>query len=413
MFIKFDLDISRVSRILSLGLARIISSWCFSCSLRSSLVVMKMVWHLDHHHTSQTMKYHKTSNKIGHYWDSRKGSCLNLGKPCGLNPKTSSHQSNTPTAETYIGRGRNYKRSKKTEERKTGGHRLKGGFRMSPDVPSCLIRHHSTAKRLHQASPRDVSMVMECHHWATELRFWHRTWRGGRNFGWWNAEMETKLIRFSHKRDLVAKILSLISFGLKNSKGKLPNHQASTGWSWKIAKILMNFKVVCGNLWHQSDNFCTRYLNFGELITSERRFQRVRGKLPIANPESSHMSSTVEITWYNIWVSVFYHSFTTCSFILNSIYLFFKSWSSSWDCDSGRPSGRTGFGSGRRSGGGRLGKHETGGRNTLVLWIRARYPGVKSGPVWYGSGGKGCRDVSPGVWPVRLIFDVHLFSTCL
>ena len=103
MFIKFDLDISRVSRILSLGLARIISSWCFSCSLRSSLV-MKMVWHLDHHHTSQTMKYHKTSNKIGHYWDSRKGSCLNLGKPCDLNPKISSHQSNTPTAETYIGR---------------------------------------------------------------------------------------------------------------------------------------------------------------------------------------------------------------------------------------------------------------------------------------------------------------------
>jgi hypothetical protein len=121
------------------------------------------------------------------------------------------------------------------------------------------------------------------------------------------------------------------------------------------------------------------------------------------------MSSTVEITWYNIWVSVFYHSFTTCSFILNSIYLFFKSWSSSWDCDSGRPSGRTGFGSGRRSGGGRLGEHETGGRNTLVLWIRVRYPGVKSGPVWYGSGGKGCRDVSPGVWSVPDISTMFIY----
>lgn len=49
----------------------------------------------------------------------------------------------------------------------------------------------------------------------------------------------------------------------------------------------MNFKSC---MWQfvasQSDNFCTRYLDFGELITSERRFQRVRGKLPIANPES-------------------------------------------------------------------------------------------------------------------------------
>ena len=213
-----------------------------------------------------------------------------------------------------------------------------------------------------------------------ETRKWKQNWSASPIRGTW-----------------LQKSCASIWFGLKISKGKLPNHQASTGWSWKNAKILMNFKSC---MWQfvasQSDNFCTRYLNFGEFITSERRFQRVRGKLPIANPESfSYMSSTVEITWYKIYQhlgsSKFYHGFTMvlpqCSFILNSISLL------------------------------SLGPAEIA-TAAVPLAELVLVPGVevvvvdsamvKSGPVWYGWQGKG--DV--GMWaPVS---DPYLiFLRCL
>lgn len=118
---------------------------------------------------------------------------------------------------------------------------------MSPDVPSCLIRHHSTTKTLHQgmflwswsvttglqSCDFDTALGAVVEISGGETRKWKQNWSASPIRGTW-------LQKSWASYRLVWKFQKGNSQIIKH---QLVDHEKLQKYSWIL-------KVVCGNLWH-------------------------------------------------------------------------------------------------------------------------------------------------------------------